>query len=159
MQEQRHAKVPQSRIPFSSFASNSEEEWRGHMRVASFVLVACTLALAAKPASDLSVTTNIADYDASNNTYILQSDGSGPYQNGVSGVVSILVANGYNHITWGDWRVDLRSSARNAALSFCDGNACPLNAVQPGDPGYTVPANPPYWGTQIQPVRMENKCS
>jgi hypothetical protein len=33
------------------------------------------------------------------------------------------------------------------------------NAVQPGEPGYTAPANPPYWGTSFEAVRMENKCT
>jgi hypothetical protein len=33
------------------------------------------------------------------------------------------------------------------------------NAVQPGDPGYTVPANPPYWGTEFWAMHMENKCT
>jgi hypothetical protein len=33
------------------------------------------------------------------------------------------------------------------------------NAVQPGDPHYQAPANPPYWGTEYWAARMENKCT
>ena len=123
-----------------------------------------TAARAAKPSSDVSVTTSLADYNAVNQPYSLQSDGSGPYRNGVGGVVSVLLANGYNGITWGDWRLDLLANPtlRNVGISFCDpahGTACPLNAVQPGDPGYTAPANPPWWGTQWQPVQAQTTCS
>jgi len=119
---------------------------------------------AAKPASDVPVTTSLADYDAAAQPYSVQSDGGGAYRNGVGGVVSILLANGYNGITWGDWRLDLLANPtlRTVGISFCDparGTACPLNAVQPGDPGYTAPANPPWWGTDWQPVRAATKCS
>jgi hypothetical protein len=33
------------------------------------------------------------------------------------------------------------------------------DTVKPGDPGYTYPANPPWWGTQNNSVRTENKCT
>lgn len=120
------------------------------------MLLVATAAFAAKPASDLPVTTYLADYDASNVPYYLQSDGGGAYQNGVAGTISILVANGYNGIVWGDWRLDLLSSnsSRTVAITFAT-----ANAVQPGDPGYQAPAKPPYWGTQFFAVRMENKCT
>lgn len=107
-----------------------------------------------KPASDIPVTTNLADFDANNAPYYVQSDALGAYSNGAS-ATSILVANGYNGITWGDWRLDLSSSTtRTIRVTFAQ-----ANAVQPGDPAYTAPANPPYWGTQFEAVRMENKCS
>jgi hypothetical protein len=109
----------------------------------------------AKPASDIAVTSNLADFDANSAAYYVQSDANGAYSNGVNGATSILVANGYNGITWGDWRLDLSSSTtRTIRVTFAQ-----ANAVQPGDPGYTAPANPPYWGTQFEAVRMENKCS
>lgn len=34
-----------------------------------------------------------------------------------------------------------------------------VNAVQSGDPGYTVAAAPPYWGTQFFAMHMETKCT
>ncbi|MDP9268493.1 MAG: hypothetical protein M3P27_09255 [Acidobacteriota bacterium] len=119
------------------------------------VLLVATAAFAGKPASDVPVTTYLADYDAGNAPYYLQSDGGGAYNNGVAGSVSILVANGYNGIVWGDWRLDLLSStSRTVAITFASSNA-----VQPGDPGYQAPAAPPYWGTQFLAARMEDKCT
>ena len=109
----------------------------------------------AKPASDIAVTSLLSDYDANLSPYLVQSDGGGAYTNGANGATSILVANGYNGIVWGDWRLDLSASTlRTIRVTFAQ-----ANAVQPGDPGYTAPANPPYWGTQFEAVRMENKCS
>jgi hypothetical protein len=130
----------------------------GHL----FVLLAAgmTLAggmkvLAGKPSGDVPVTTNISDFNAAGAPYSVFSDGGGAYQNGVSGVQSILEANGYNQITWGDWLLNLFSStSRTVAVTFST-----ANAVQPGDPGYTAPANPPYWGTKWWGMHMENKCS
>ena len=122
------------------------------------MLLAGTLAFASQPSSDLPVTTYLSDSNAAGTAYYIQSDGGGAYQNGVLGVTSILVANGYNHITWGDWRLDLRSSTRNVLLSFCNAiTACPANAIQPGNPSYTAPANRPFWGTQFVAMHMENK--
>ncbi len=100
----------------------------------------------------------LADYDANFAPYLVQSDGLGPYHNG-NGVASILVANGYNWIVNGDWRLDLQGSIattapRSVAITF---NVA--DTVKPGDPGYTYPANPPWWGTQNNSVRTENKCT
>jgi hypothetical protein len=118
------------------------------------MLLAATTGLARQPASDLPVTSNLADFDANNAAYYVQSDGHGAYSNGPS-ATSILVANGYNGITWGDWRLDLLASTTRAIrVTFAQ-----ASAVQPGDPGYTAPANPPYWGTQFEAVRTETKCS
>ena len=125
------------------------------MRIRSIVMLILVPMAFAKPASDIPVTSNLADFDANNAPYYVQSDAHGAYSNGASGATSILVANGYNGITWGDWRLDLSSSTtRTIRVTFAQ-----ANAVQPGDPGYTAPANPPYWGTQFEAVRMENKCS
>lgn len=132
--------------------------------IVTFVGLGSTAVKAAKPKGDVSVTTSLADDNAAAQPYSLQSDGGGPYQNGVAGVVSVLLANAYNNQTWGDWRLDLTAQAtsRNIGISFCDpahGTTCPLNAVQPGDPGYTAPANPPWWGTQWQPLHVQAGCT
>lgn len=125
------------------------------MRIRSITMLILAPMAFAKPASDIPVSNNLADYDANNIPYYVQSDAHGAYSNGVNGATSILVANGYNGITWGDWRLDLLASTTRAIrVTFAQ-----ANAVQPGDPGYTAPANPPYWGTQFEAVRMETKCS
>src|SRR5690242_16271580 len=125
------------------------------MRRRSIVMLIMVPLAFSKSASDLPVTSNLTDYDANNVAYYVQSDAQGAYSNGVSGTTSILVANGYNGITWGDWRLELfASTTRTIRVTFA-----PANAVQPTDPGYTAPANPPYWGTQFEAVRMETKCS
>ena len=108
-----------------------------------------------KPAGDLPVTTSLADYDAGNVPYYLQSDGGGAYPNGVAGTLSVLWANAFNGLTWGDWRLYLSSSTnRTLGITFAT-----ANAVQPGDPRYRVSANPPYWGTQFLAVNMFNQCT
>ena len=116
-----------------------------------------TTALAAKPTptADIPITNYLADYGAAGAAYYVQSDGHGAYSNGVTNVTSILVANGYNGIVNGDWRLDiLASTSSTVGITFETSNA-----VQPGDPGYTAPAEPPYWGTGLQAVRTENKCT
>lgn len=126
------------------------------MRTRSLVmLLVATMGLARQTGSDVPVTSNLTDFDATNTAYYVQSDALGAYSNGVNGATSILVANGYNGIVDGDWRLDLsNSTVRTIRVTFD-----PANAVQPGDPGYTAPANPPYWGTRFEAVRMENKCT
>jgi hypothetical protein len=112
---------------------------------------------ASKPpaTSDLPVTTYLSDTDNTGTLYYLQSDVQGAYKNGVNGATSILVANGYNGIVDGDWRLDLSSSTvRTVGITFNT-----TNAVQPGDSGYQAPANPPYWGTGYEAAHMENKCT
>ena len=125
----------------------------------SFVMLfVAMVGLAKQTGSDIPVTSYLADFDASNTPYYVQSDALGAYRNGVNNATSILVANGYNHIVDGDWRLDLLFSSnplvRTVGITFAQ-----ANAVEPGDPGYTAPANPPYWGTHFEAVRMENKCS
>ncbi|HLY62100.1 MAG TPA: hypothetical protein VKV95_15270 [Terriglobia bacterium] len=109
-----------------------------------------------KTPSDLPITNTLADFDATGTSYFVQSDGLGAYHNGVADVISILVANGYNHIVWGDWRLDLLSSSSPRKMGITLSTS---NAVQPGDPGYMAPANPPFWGTSFEEVRAETKCS
>lgn len=124
--------------------------------VAGILLAGSVAVFAGKTSTtDLPVTTYLTDFSASGTAYYVQSDGGGAYQNGVSGVGSYLVANGYNHITLGDWRLDLfNAPSRQVAVTFST-----ANAVQPGDPGYTAPANPPYWGTKWSSLHVENKCT
>ena len=118
-------------------------------------IISAAFAFATKPTPNIPVTTYLSDFNASNAPYYVQSDGGGAYQNGVAGVGSYLNANGYNRITWGDWRLDLYNSpSRLVAVTFST-----ANAVQSGDPGFTVPAAPPYWGTQFFAMHMENKCT
>jgi hypothetical protein len=126
------------------------------MRMRSFVMLfVATIGLARQTASDIPVTSYLADFDAISTPYYIQSDALGAYRNGVNSATSILVANGYNHIVDGDWRLDLSSSTvRTIRVTFAQ-----ANAVKLGDPGYTAPANPPYWGTHFEAVRMENKCT
>jgi hypothetical protein len=126
------------------------------MRTRTFLtLVVATISLAKQTAPDIPVTSYLADYNSTNAPYYVQSDGSGAYPNGTNNVTSILLANGFNHIVNGDWRLDLSgSTARFIRVTFAPGNA-----VQKGDPGYTAQANPPYWGTHLEAVRMENVCS
>jgi hypothetical protein len=128
------------------------------------LVIGITTLEAAKQHFDVPVTTSLSDYDTTAQSYSLQSDGAGAYKNGVAGVVSVLLTNGYNSIEWGDWRLDLLANptSREIGISFCDpahGTTCPLNAVQPDDPGFSATANPPWWGTQWQPARMQTPCS
>lgn len=124
------------------------------MRV-RFILMVCVVSLVfAKPSGDIPATSYLTDFDASGIAYVIQSDAMGAYTD-ANNVASILVANGYNGITDGDWRLDLSAqTARTLRVTFTQ-----ANAVQPGDPGYTAPANPPYWGTNFEAIRMENKCT
>jgi hypothetical protein len=125
------------------------------------MIFSCLTAVAGKPGNvlpDIPITNYVADYDALNAPYLVQSDLLGAYHNG-NGVASILVANGYNWIVNGDWRLDLEGSIgttgqRSVAITFDV-----ADTVKPGDPGYTYPANPPWWGTQNNSVRTENKCT
>jgi hypothetical protein len=70
-----------------------------------------TLGFAKQTGSDIPVITYLADVDGTNTAYYVQSDLSGAYTNGVNSVTSILVANGYNQIVDGDWRLDLFRSS------------------------------------------------
>ena len=110
---------------------------------------------AAKPNSDLSVTTIIENVDANGFTADLTNDGLGPYSNGVDAVRSVLAAAANNGLTHGDWQFSVpASSARKVgiALDLED-------AVQPGEPAYLVPATPPFWGTRLLPADGKVKCT
>src|SRR5882762_8651570 len=101
------------------------------MRLRSFLLVLLAAMMWAKgtPVSNLSVTTNFASADASGTITDIQSDGLGPYSDGVAGIGSILTTNGYNHQIWGDWQFDdLTSATRKVSISFA-------NPIQPSNGG------------------------
>jgi hypothetical protein len=108
--------------------------------------------------SNIAVTTYVSDFNASGTPYYVVSDDAGPtsspteYQNGVNNVISILVGNGYNGITDGDWRLDLitNSSIRNVGVHLDTDNE-----ILPG----TATPNPPYLGTVQQEILMQNMCS
>lgn len=75
----------------------------------------------------------------------ISSDDLGPYAPNVDGVKSILTENGYNGIKYGDWQFDtVNSSVRAVGHTFDE-----ADALKEGDPGYLVPANPPFWGRQV----------
>ena len=102
------------------------------------------------------VTTAISDVDANGLPSTIASDGLGPYGHGINGVTWGLTSNGYNGIAFGDWQFgvyDSPSRVVNESLLFED-------AVQPGDPHYTAPANPPFgFGTQASKAHIEVKCT
>ena len=127
------------------------------MRFTSIVAV-CMVALAAlagKTPSNIPVTSYLSDSGPTGVPYSVQSDRLGAYLNGVQGVGSILTANTYHSLPPGDWQLDVLSSAtRNITVTLSS-----ANAVQPGQPGYQAPANPPFWGTRTLPGHIEDKCT
>jgi hypothetical protein len=110
---------------------------------------------AARPQQDINVTTIVGDVDGNGLPTDISSDGLGPYLHGVSGVNSVLTANGYNGIKFGDWQFDTNSSTARSVGHRFDAD----DAVQPGDPHYVVAANPPFWGTQTLRSRVTVKCT
>jgi hypothetical protein len=115
-------------------------------------------------ATYIPVTTIISDVDVNGIAADIASDGQGPYADtctspsgngcGGTGVASFLTPNGYNGIGEGDWQFDTYASTRKVAHSFdLD------DAIQSGDPHFTVAAKPPFWGTQSLPSHIEVKCT
>ena len=151
-----------------------ESTWISATTLALVGLLAAATASAAKPSGGgggkcpagsvplpksghciIPVTTNIDDVDANGLPADIGSDGLGPYPHGVNAVTSYLTSNGYNGIAFGDWQFDaLASTARLVSHSFDE-----EDAVQPGDPHYTAPANPPFWGTLNLTSRVTVKCT
>lgn len=112
--------------------------------------------------TDISVTTNVLDFDPAANPYTISSDGGGSYFNGVAGVTSILTANTYNCVATGDWQFNKPFSTKGKTVFSNRKMGLSLNtsdAIVAGDPHYTAPANPPFWGTQILNSYAEVKCS
>lgn len=147
--------------------STSVKPLRTFARIPLFSLVAIGLAivgspyeaLAAKPSGSgrcpagsqplpksgrciIPVTTAIGDVDAGGLSADIRSDGLGPYPHNVSGVTSYLTSNGYHDIAFGDWQFGTYGSTSRLVGHSID----PEDAVQPGDPHYTAPATPPFWG-------------
>ena len=81
------------------------------------VLVLCFQVAMAGPGGKVnnsaSVTSQVEDFDADTSpvTLRIQSDGLGPYQNGVSGVLSQLQ-------TGGDWELNLQDSTRSVRIDL-----------------------------------------
>jgi hypothetical protein len=120
----------------------------------SLVLALCGLAFAGH-ITTIPLTTNITDFDASGGAYDIQSDGSGAYLNNVDAVTTFLTSNGYNHMQYGDWQFDATGSTVRTVKISLDTD----DAVQPGDPHYTAPANPPFWGSKLIFAHIEDKCT
>jgi len=123
--------------------------------ISLMIMFSSVTAIAAKPVPvvDIPITNNLADYDANSAQYLIQSDGLGAYHSDANGDISVLIANGWNGLDNGDWRLFL-ATPRTAAITFSA-----ANAVQPGDPGYLAPANPPWWGTQNNSMRAQANCT
>jgi hypothetical protein len=118
------------------------------------LMILVTTLVFANAITTIPITSTFADLDSTNIPYDVQSDGHGSYTN-TAGVTTFLTSNGYNHIAYGDWQFDTYSSTtRKVKLSF-DTN----DAALPGDPAYTAPANPPFWGTQSVLAHIEDKCT
>jgi hypothetical protein len=112
--------------------------------------------------TSISVTTEVIDLDPSGNPYTISSDGGGSYLNGADGVTSILTANTYNCVPTGDWQFNKPFSVKGKTTYSSRRMGVSLNtsdAIVPGDPHYTAPANPPFWGTQVLRSYAEVKCS
>jgi hypothetical protein len=100
------------------------------------------------------VTTIISDVDANGLPADIRSDGLGPYPHNGNGVTSFLTDNGYNRVDW-DWQFDTYASTARLVGHSLD----PEDAVQPNDPHYTAPANPPFWGSMTLTSRITVKCT
>jgi hypothetical protein len=105
--------------------------------------------------SNISVTTYFSDLDLNNLPSTIASDGQGAYVDGIGGATSFLTANTCNSLPTGDWRFDSTNSpSRAVSESFFS-----QDAVQPGDPHYQAPANPPYFGSQLQKAHLNVQCT
>jgi len=119
-------------------------------------------ALAGKPGGGakpqgLVITQTIDDFDNNSVPYSIQSDGTGDYidglAGGISGDASVLMSGVCNGLTYGDRLLDLQmAQARKVRITLENSNA-----LQVGDTGYVVAANP--IGTVSNSVRMLNTCT
>ena len=129
----------------------------------SILVLVATAAFAAKPNPNVPVTTYVSDVNAGGIDYYIQSDAqvgpvngvTGEYDNNYQNVVSVLNANTYNQLPPGDWTLDLLSSSVRTMTLTLD----PSNEIQPGQPGYTVPPNPPFLGTKLLPATFAEYCT
>lgn len=109
---------------------------------------------AKRPSDDIPVTTYIENVDGNGLPADSLNDAQGAYIHNAGGVRSVLEYSAYNSLSNGDWQFDLTLSTRQFGVSFD-----PEDAVQPGDPAYSVPAAPPYWGTQLVTGGFKVKCT
>ncbi len=124
------------------------------MKLSSLLLIlvaVVTFAKGSPKVSNLSITTDLLDTDASNVTTDIQQDGLGPYHDGVGGVTSFLTTNGYNGIVWGDWQFGtLSSTTRLVSISFA-------NSIPVSNGGAATP-NPPFTIKKVT-AHIEDKCT
>jgi hypothetical protein len=114
------------------------------------LFVATVLARGPQP-SNLPITTNFANTDASGVSADIQSDGLGAYHDGVGAVTSFLTTNGYNGIVWGDWQFGtLDSTTRKVSIDF-------LNPISV-DSGGTATPIPPFTIKNVI-AHVEVKCT
>ena len=99
----------------------------------------------------LPVTTILASTDS----YGMPADITGGTYGDTTGY---LTANGYNGIAYGDWQF-LKGLYGSTTGSISYTLGMPGEAVLPGDPHYTAPANPPFSGTQSLVGRMQVECT
>jgi hypothetical protein len=95
----------------------------------------------------LPVTTTLSATDS----YLMPADIAGGTYGDNTGD---LTSNGYNGIAYGDWQF-LKSTTGNISYTF----GMTGEAVLPGDPHYTAPANPPFSGTQSLVGHMQVECT
>jgi hypothetical protein len=105
--------------------------------------------------SNISVTTYFSDFDSNSLPTTIASDGQGAYVDGVAGVTSFLTANTCNSLPTGDWRFDSTNSPTRAVSE----GFFSQDEVQPGDPHYQAPANPPYLGSLLQKAHLNVQCT
>jgi hypothetical protein len=104
---------------------------------------------------NISLTAYFSDYDMQNLPADTASDGRGAYSDNVDGVTSFLTPNGYNGLQYGDWKFDTYGATTRGVSHSLDQD----DAVLAGDPHYTAPANPPFWGTQSLPSGLQLQCT
>ena len=116
---------------------------------------ASSVGLQGKPGggSDISVTTTVNAVDASGLASDIAGDGQGAYLSGVSGVISILTANGYNGIVNGDWQFDTTASPARRVRR----RASPTGSFRPARPS-SSPWRPRTATRRSTPRRNASTC-
>jgi hypothetical protein len=108
------------------------------------VLLLLGIAAFAARTSDLPVTSTIFDFDSSNVPYLVQSDGQGPYQNGIAGVQSVLQSTA--NYAWLLNTSFTTSPGRNAVITLGPANQQSATA--------TLPSFWTSWGTYLETARF-----
>jgi len=134
--------------------------WRFGAAALGLVICAPCLLYAASPNKGgppptISLTAYFSDYDSQNLPSDTASDGLGAYHDNVDGVQSFLTINGYNGLQYGDWKFNTYNSSTRSVAHSLDQD----DAILPGDPHYTAPANPPYWGTADGGTGIQLQCT